>query len=89
MKVIHDVTPGHPVNDYLCYSVFTMICCCLPLGVAALIYSISANIVGDRITAERSSRTSRTLNHVALGIGIGVFILSIVYLVVMTSMLNK
>ncbi|XP_020489703.1 proline rich transmembrane protein 1B [Labrus bergylta] len=89
------VTPiplQHPVNDYLCYSVFTMICCCLPLGVAALIYSISAreaNIVGDRITAERSSRTSRTLNHVALGIGIGVFILSIVYLVVMTSMLNK
>ncbi|XP_061675119.1 uncharacterized protein LOC133500457 isoform X1 [Syngnathoides biaculeatus] len=30
-----------PVNDYMCYSIFTMLCCCLPLGIAALIYSIN------------------------------------------------
>uniref|UniRef100_A0AAQ5YL92 Uncharacterized protein n=1 Tax=Amphiprion ocellaris TaxID=80972 RepID=A0AAQ5YL92_AMPOC len=34
---------ANPVNDYLCYSIFTMMCCCLPLGVAALIYSISVS----------------------------------------------
>ncbi|TRY81735.1 hypothetical protein DNTS_003822 [Danionella cerebrum] len=33
-----------PLPDYLCYSIFTMICCCLPLGLAALIFSISLNI---------------------------------------------
>uniref|UniRef100_A0A3B3VU05 Uncharacterized protein n=1 Tax=Poecilia latipinna TaxID=48699 RepID=A0A3B3VU05_9TELE len=38
------VTQGpltNPVNDYMGYSIFTMLCCCLPLGIAALIYSIS------------------------------------------------
>lgn len=44
-----------------------------------------ANSIGDRLRAEQSSRTARTLNHVALGIGIGVMVLTIVYIVVMTS----
>ena len=34
---------AHPVNDYMGYSIFTMLCCCLPLGIAALIYSISVS----------------------------------------------
>uniref|UniRef100_A0A669ENW7 Uncharacterized protein n=1 Tax=Oreochromis niloticus TaxID=8128 RepID=A0A669ENW7_ORENI len=38
-----------------------------------------ANHVGDRMSAERSSRTARTLNHVAVGLGIAGLILSIVY----------
>ncbi|XP_053738044.1 interferon-induced transmembrane protein 3-like isoform X2 [Synchiropus splendidus] len=76
---------ANPVNDHLCYSIFTMLCCCLPLGIAALIYSINtreANNLGDRMAAERSSRTARTLNHVALGLGLGCFILTLVYVVV-------
>ncbi|XP_042345465.1 cell death-inducing p53-target protein 1 homolog [Plectropomus leopardus] len=36
---------ANPVNDYLCYSIFTMLCCCLPLGIAALIYSISVSLI--------------------------------------------
>ncbi|KAM3614978.1 uncharacterized protein V6R79_021724 [Siganus canaliculatus] len=88
------VTQGplaEPVNDYMCYSIFTMLCCCLPLGIAALIYSISAreaNHIGDRMGAERSSRTARTLNHVGLGLGIGVVILSIVYVAVVASVIH-
>ncbi|XP_023266307.1 proline-rich transmembrane protein 1-like isoform X2 [Seriola lalandi dorsalis] len=77
-----------PVNDYLCYSIFTMLCCCLPLGIAALIYSIiarEANHTGDRNAADRSSRMARTLNHVALGLGIGSFVLLIVYIVVVAA----
>ncbi|KAM7420320.1 hypothetical protein PAMA_014843 [Pampus argenteus] len=76
---------ANPVKDYLGYSIFTMLCCCLPLGIAALIYSISAreaNHVGDQIKAERSSRTARTLNHVALGIGIGFLIIYVVIILV-------
>ncbi|KAM4736593.1 uncharacterized protein FYW61_006705 [Anableps anableps] len=86
------VTQGpleNPVDDYMCYSIFTMFCCCLPLGIAALIYSISAreaNHIGDRMSAERNSRTSRTLNHVALGLGIGSLILCIIFFVVNVTM---
>lgn len=36
---------AHPVNDYLGYSIFTMLCCCLPLGIAALIYSIFVSLI--------------------------------------------
>ncbi|XP_061631777.1 proline-rich transmembrane protein 1-like [Phyllopteryx taeniolatus] len=81
-----------PVNDYMCYSIFTMLCCCLPLGIAALIYSINAreaNHSGDQLMAERSSRTARTLNHVALGLGIGGAVLLIIYVVVVVSLVSR
>lgn len=36
---------AHPLNDYLGYSIFTMLCCCLPLGIAALVYSIFVSLI--------------------------------------------
>ncbi|XP_017564254.1 trafficking regulator of GLUT4 1-like [Pygocentrus nattereri] len=72
---------AQPLPDYLGYSIFTMLCCCLPLGVAALVFSVNtreANVSGNRPQAERSSRMARILNNTALGIGI-VFI--VLYLV--------
>ncbi|CAJ1062039.1 proline-rich transmembrane protein 1-like [Xyrichtys novacula] len=91
----HYVVPTplqNPVNDYLAYSIFTMLCCCLPLGIAALIYSITtreANHTGDQLGAERSSRMARTLNHVGLGIGLGTIILCIVYAVVVGALVSQ
>ncbi|KAM4568729.1 uncharacterized protein V3H82_012837 [Fundulus diaphanus] len=82
----------NPVNDYMGYSIFTMLCCCLPLGIAALIYSISAreaNHIGDRMSAERNSRTARTLNHVALGLGLASLLLIIIYMVVVFSVIGR
>ncbi|XP_029928620.1 proline-rich transmembrane protein 1 [Myripristis murdjan] len=78
----------NPANDYLGYSIFTLLCCCLPLGIAALIYSIltrDANYAGDQMAAERNSRMARLLNHVGLGIGLAVLILTIVYVAVVVS----
>ncbi|KAG5271619.1 hypothetical protein AALO_G00182050 [Alosa alosa] len=63
----------NPVSDYLGYSIFTMLCCCFPLGIAALIFSIStrdANSQGNRPMAEKNSQTARKLNHAGLGIGL-------------------
>uniref|UniRef100_A0A3B3CCH0 Si:dkey-33i11.9 n=1 Tax=Oryzias melastigma TaxID=30732 RepID=A0A3B3CCH0_ORYME len=65
--------PLNPVKDYMGYSIFTLLCCCLPLGIAALIHSINV---------KRNSRTAKTLNHVALGIGLLSLTLMIVYIVV-------
>ncbi|KAJ8289744.1 hypothetical protein GJAV_G00004810 [Gymnothorax javanicus] len=82
---------ANPKPDYLGYSIFTMLCCCLPLGLAALICSIQtrdANNQGLLQKAEESSRKARNLNHAALGIGITIIILYIVYVAVIASRMN-
>ncbi|XP_026140906.1 tumor suppressor candidate 5 homolog [Carassius auratus] len=79
---------ANPVPDYLAYSIFTMLCCCLPLGIAALIYSIftrDANNSGQRELAEKNSKTARTLNHVALGIGLVVIVVIIISQIVIRT----
>ncbi|RXN07934.1 synapse differentiation-inducing gene protein 1-like [Labeo rohita] len=61
------------VPDYLGYSIFTMLCCCFPLGIAATVYSCStrdANMAGQRELAMSRSRVAFILNNVALGIGL-------------------
>lgn len=71
----------NPAPDYLAYSIFTLICCCLPLGIAALVYSVStreANSQGNRQLADKNSQTARKLNHAALGIGLSIIIIYIV-----------
>ncbi|XP_039629563.1 proline-rich transmembrane protein 1-like [Polypterus senegalus] len=75
---ITQVPPAHPEHDYLGYSIFTMLCCCLPIGIAALIYSIKtqdANKAGNLDLARKHSRTARVLNHTALGIGICILVI--------------
>ncbi|KAL8220131.1 UNVERIFIED_CONTAM: hypothetical protein K2H54_039369 [Gekko kuhli] len=86
------VLPVQPTHepDYLGYSIFTMLCCCLPLGIAALVYSIQtrdANRMGNGAEAQRNSRTARNLAHAALGVGIVLLIVYIVLVVVSFSSL--
>ncbi|XP_043117770.1 proline rich transmembrane protein 1B-like [Puntigrus tetrazona] len=84
------VTPSPMTNlvpDYLGYSIFTMLCCCLPLGIAAVVYSCStrdANYSGQRQLAEKNSKIARTLNHIGLGIG-----LTVIIIIIITQALNR
>uniref|UniRef100_A0A9J7XAH2 Si:dkey-33i11.9 n=2 Tax=Cyprinus carpio TaxID=7962 RepID=A0A9J7XAH2_CYPCA len=55
-----------PVPDYLGYSIFTMLCCCLPLGIAALIYSISVSILVHVLSFYLMSLTFRSIKHTTL-----------------------
>ncbi|XP_051532016.1 uncharacterized protein LOC127428034 [Myxocyprinus asiaticus] len=69
--------PAKPSPDHMCYSVFTMLCCCFPLGIAALVYSVStrdANSCEQQELAARNSKMAFTLNGVALGIGMTVYV---------------
>lgn len=88
--VTEDQQKSYP--SFLCYSIFTMLCCCLPLGIAALVYSIQtkqANLNRDYVEAQRSSRKAQTLNHIALGLGIVFIILYIILTVLFfTSVLT-
>ncbi|KAF4102815.1 hypothetical protein G5714_015698 [Onychostoma macrolepis] len=68
----HD-PPAEPVPDYMCYSRFSTLCCCLLLGLCALQFSRatrSANAAGQRREAARNSQTALILNHVAVVVGI-------------------
>ncbi|XP_059393316.1 proline rich transmembrane protein 1B-like [Carassius carassius] len=67
--------------DYLGYSLFTMLFCCLPLGIAAVVYSCytrDANLAGHREIAMSSSRAAFILNNVALGIGLTITAVSLI-----------
>ncbi|XP_055067143.1 uncharacterized protein [Misgurnus anguillicaudatus] len=76
---------ANPLPDYLGYSIFTMLCCCLPLGIAALIHSMStrnANMSGQQQLAEKNSRMARILNHTAVGLGITFIVVYIIIVIV-------
>ncbi|XP_078507162.1 transmembrane protein PMIS2 [Lissotriton helveticus] len=71
-------------KDYLGYSIFNLLCCCLCLGIAALVFSIKtrdANQRGDINEARANSATARNLNHVSLGIGIAITIAWVAYVI--------
>ncbi|KAM5132384.1 dispanin subfamily A member 2b-like [Mantella aurantiaca] len=76
-------------KDYLVWSIISLICCCFPLGLAALIFSIKsrdANNQNDADTAAKHSRTSFYLNIAALVLGV---ILIIVIVAVQISNAKK
>ncbi|KAF7235694.1 Synapse differentiation-inducing gene protein 1-like [Varanus komodoensis] len=59
--------------DYMAYSFFTALCCCLVLGIFAFIFSKKtqkANLAGDVIAARKNSRIALILSHISLGVGI-------------------
>ncbi|XP_014915130.1 synapse differentiation-inducing gene protein 1-like [Poecilia latipinna] len=87
--IVQPILQNHqagPINDYFCYSIFTMLFCCLPLGIAALVSSIATrNAIARRDwqMAVQSSRRALMLNHIALGMGISVIAIINVVIVIM------
>ncbi|KAJ1132449.1 hypothetical protein NDU88_010760 [Pleurodeles waltl] len=74
-----------PEPDYLGYSIFNLICCCLPLGIVALIYSLKTqdcNARGDLLGARQNSQTARTMNRIAFFLGFTIFLICLTMLVI-------
>jgi hypothetical protein len=60
------------VNNYLVPAVLSAFCCCLPLGVVAIIYAAQVNsklAAGDIGGAQAASKNAKTWSWVALGAG--------------------
>ncbi|XP_062517443.1 uncharacterized protein LOC134192709 [Corticium candelabrum] len=67
------------INDYMGLSIFTLLFCCLPIGIFALINSVKvreAKLVGNQARASEASTAARHLNF--SGIVIGLFILPVI-----------
>ncbi|XP_033015090.1 synapse differentiation-inducing gene protein 1-like [Lacerta agilis] len=87
------IIPPQPTNEpeHLNYSIFTMLCCFPPLGIAALIFSIKtrdANFAGNGTAARQHSRTSLFLSHLAVGMGLVLITLYIILTVIMFKARN-
>lgn len=69
------------VNDYLAWNILATILCCLPLGIAGIIFSCAAKSaarVGDFQTARSKAATAKTLFFISLVIGLIVILGGIV-----------
>ncbi|XP_048356947.1 proline-rich transmembrane protein 1-like [Sphaerodactylus townsendi] len=88
------VSSVQPCNepDHLVFSILTMIFCCLPLGIAALFFSIKtrdANHARNVTEAQRNSRMARNLAISAFGVGLAFLVAYIVFFVVLFSSYNN
>uniref|UniRef100_A0A8D3D545 Uncharacterized protein n=1 Tax=Scophthalmus maximus TaxID=52904 RepID=A0A8D3D545_SCOMX len=66
--------------SYLGWSIVNTLCCCLPLGIAAIVCSCraqNANAAGDAAMAQDASRTAKILNVIGLVCGIIILIILI------------
>ncbi len=65
-----------PVQNHLGFAIFTSLCCCLPIGIIALIFAAQVNsklAAGDVAGAQRSAQSARTWALIAFIAGLLTF----------------
>ena len=70
---IRTFPPPPAIPNYLVQSVLVTLCCCLPLGVVAIVYSAQVNsklAAGDVAGAQAASNSAKTWSIVAFIAGI-------------------
>lgn len=66
-------------ENYLVFAILSTLLCCLPIGIAAIIYSTKVDKAwaqGDKEGAVKNSETTKLLCFVSFGCGILIFIIS-------------
>jgi hypothetical protein len=70
--------PGAPIPNYLVQSILVTLCCCLPLGVVAIIFAAQVNsklAAGDVAGAQEASNKARMFCWLAFGLGLVALVL--------------
>lgn len=81
-KVQQAAPPFQPVPNYLVQAILVTLFCCLPLGIAAIVYAAQVNgklAAGDQAGAIKASNTAKTLCWVSFGLGL---VIGAIYLIV-------
>lgn len=63
------------INDYLLWNVLATLFCCIPCGIAGIVFSCLSNSAkgrGDFETAARNAHTAKTLFWISFGAGLAV-----------------
>jgi len=69
---------GPKVSSYLAQAILVTIFCCLPFGIAAIVFAAQVNgklAAGDYSGAVETSRKAKTWCWVSFGVGIGFFVI--------------
>ncbi|XP_033638926.1 cell death-inducing p53-target protein 1 homolog [Asterias rubens] len=72
-------------NDYLCFSIFVMLLCCLPFGIIALIKSMDVRslvAVRDFNAAARASKSAKNWNVAGLVSGLMIYIFTVIIMII-------
>lgn len=72
---------GVQVPNYLVWAILSTVCCCIPLGIPAIVYSTQVNskfAVGDVAGARAASEKAKMWCWIAFGTGLVLGIISII-----------
>jgi hypothetical protein len=72
--------PVAPIPNYLVQSILVTLCCCLPLGVVAIIFAAQVNsklAAGDVAGAQAASANAKKFVWIAFLIGIALLVISL------------
>jgi hypothetical protein len=67
------IPPGTQISNYLVQSILVTLCCCLPLGIPAIVYAAQVNskqAAGDIAGARDSSDKAKMWCWIAFGLGL-------------------
>jgi hypothetical protein len=73
--------PAPKVENYLIPSIFATLCCCLPLGVVALIYAAQVNsklAAGDIAGAQLASKNAKLWMTIGICVGLLIALIKVV-----------
>ena len=70
------------IPNYLVQSILVTLCCCLPLGLVAVIYSAQVNgklVAGDIAGAQAASRNAKMWAWIGFGLGVVLSIIGLLF----------
>jgi len=69
---------GEPIPNYLPWAIAATLLCCLPAGIASIVFAVKANAaknVGNWAEARRNAKQAKTWLWVSVGVGLAVIVL--------------